>query len=189
MKPLSIKFLIGTLIEILMFFLIGIVTIKLYSYPLKLNRLIIFIGSMGFFAILLYNISLIFNNKVFIVAAAILTIVFTPLLFKNPTFLSFIHHISRFALLSIMIYIAKNHIRSTTSFSNVLNVLIIWILVFTLFYIIVFTVNGIIIKYRHNMEMINLEKVIVRSLKFGPFSGLGIGLGNLVVLFVFKEKP
>jgi len=178
---------IHIILELAMMIVIGIVAILFYGYPLKFNRMVIFFLSYGTAAIVLFNVLKFTNIKAFLITLLVIMIVITPLVFKNPTFYSIIHHAGWTIGLGIIIYLMEKVFPKRPETLAKIWALLLWIIAFTLFLYGIFIINGLILKYRHGKDTFELVERFFRALKFGPVIGGGIGLGNILALTIWKR--
>ena len=173
--------------EIIGLIIIGILSFAAYGFPLKLNRMAFFIFSFGASAVLLFNVLRYNNFKAFLITQLLLTIFITAFVFKNPTFLSIIHHVGWTFGLGAVIFVMKQVFpKSNTSAGRIMG-FITWVIAMTLFFYLVFLVNGLNLKYRHDKTAIDLSTALIRALKFGPMIGGGIGLGHIFASLLLKR--
>jgi len=174
------------LFEILFLIIIGVLAILAYGYPLKINRMTLFCFTFGASAALLFNMLKYNGLKFFLIILIILVLIITPLLFKNPTIYSIIHHGALVVGLGIIIYLLNIIFPKDGSKNGRLWGFILWILAIAAFFMAVFIINGIILKFRHQIDAIDFNRIFIRALKFGPVLGAGIGLGHIIASKILR---
>lgn len=188
MQKLSLKsILIKSLIELISLLIIGFIAIYVYGYPLIFNRFAVLIVSLGLSAILMYNVIQYKGLKYFFILVITITIILTPTLFRNFTFLSTMHHAFKIFILGVIVYILWMIIPAKDTSGNLILNIVLWIIAFIVFFVIFYMFTGFILKIRQNISGIEISKQMIRALKFGSVLGIGIGIGQLLSSRLMKK--